>query len=469
MAEAMSRISQPLVTIVLARLLSPKEFGVVAVAVMIIGFSQVVWEAGLGKALIQAEKDISEIANVAFWTNITLGILIYLVISFLSPTFARIFNAGTVEPVLKVLGIQIVIQAFSIVHNSLFQRALNFKILFYIRIITSLVPVFVSIPLALHDFGVWSLVYGALVGSVFQTCLLWILSAWRPSLRFNWLVARRVWRFGFWILLEGILGWFYNWADSMLLGAYLGITDLGLYGTGTTVVVMAFGIFLNPLLPILFSAFSRLQNDLVQFNRYFSKAVRIIISIALPLTVGIFFLSHYIETVVFGGKWEGIGRVIAFMAIVQGWSWFATGINYEAYRSLGRPDIYPKVLIFALLYYLPIYFYAAPKGIEVFLWARLFLVFVGFPLHIWILVRLLKVSPFFLWVQSKVAWLAVFAMAIVLFTATRYIMPSCGNLVEQITFGGFLVLLSGATYGAVIAIFDRKFIYEIKEIFLKLI
>jgi PST family polysaccharide transporter len=469
LAEIASRAAQPLVTLVLARLLSPNEFGIVGVAIMVISFSQVFWEAGLSRALIQTESDSEQAANVVFWTNIALSVLVYMLLFFVAPTIGSVYHDATIAPVLRVLGLQVVILAFASVQNALFQRGLNFKVVFWARLATSLLPGFVSIPLALQGYGVWALVGGTLVGTLTQVVILWILSPWRPARTYNFSTALKLGRFGFWVALEAILGWFYNWADSMLLGAYLGVRELGLYRTGTTVVMLAFGVLLNPILPVLYSSLCRFQNDLDQLRQAFSKAARLTITVALPVSVGLFILGERITDVLFGDKWVGLGQVVAFIALVQGWSWFVAGSNFEAYRAIGRPDVFPKLMAFALVYYLPVYFFAAPRGLEVFLWARLCVSLVSLPIHIWLIVRILGLSPLFLWNQSRFSWFAVGVMGVLIYTANSLIGPHYGRWTEQIAILGFLIGLGGMAYTAVLAILDRKFVREVRAMVLQAI
>lgn len=469
LAEIASRAAQPLVTLVLARLLSPNEFGIVGVAVMVISFSQVFWEAGLSKTLIQTESDSEQAANVVFWTNIALSALVYTLLFLAAPKIGSVYHDATITPVLRVLGLQVVIMAFASVQNALFQRGFNFKVIFWTRLATSLLPGFVSIPLALQGYGVWALVGGTLVGTLAQVVVLWILSPWRPTMKYNFSIALKLGRFGFWVALEAILGWFYNWADSMLLGAYLGVRELGLYRTGTMVVMLAFGVLLNPILPVLYSSLCRFQNDLDQLRQSFSKAARLTITVALPVSVGLFLLGGRIADVLFGDKWVGLGQVVAFLALVQGWSWFVSGANGEMYRASGRPDVFPKFMGFALLYYLPVYFFAAPQGLEVFLWARLFVSLIGLPIHIWLMVRILGLSPLFLWNQSRFSWFAVGVMGLLIYAANSLIGPHYGGWTEQIAILGFLIVLGGMTYTGVLAILDRKFVREVRAMVLRAI
>ena len=179
-AEIASKGITPIIFIVLAWILTPKDFGLVAIATMVISFSQIFWDAGLSKALIQRQGDVEKTANIVFWTNMILGIVIYGLL-FLSASFiAHLFKEPLAEAVIKVQGLQIILASLFSVQTALFQKELNFKKLFYVRLLTSVLPGFASIPFALWGFGYWALVVGSLVGAFGQLILLWLISSWRP-------------------------------------------------------------------------------------------------------------------------------------------------------------------------------------------------------------------------------------------------------------------------------------------------
>jgi O-antigen/teichoic acid export membrane protein len=461
-AEVFTRLLQPLTAIILARLLSPQEFGVVGVAIIVISFSQIFWEAGLGKTIIQADKDISITATVTFWTNVILSLLIYIAIFTVAPKVGQIYGDPVLTPlILKVLGIQVVIQAFSVVQNALFQRDLNFKILFLIRIMSAFIPLLITMPLALIGMGVWALVWGSLAGTLFQSVALWLFSSWRPSITYNWIIALRAWQFSRWVILEGILAWFYNWADSVLLGVYLGTKDLGLYRTANIFIVMVFGVGINPLLSILYPMFSRIQNDRNVLVATFGKAVRLVTAVVLPVALILSLFGNQIADIVFGDKWIGLGQIISFLAIVQGWSWFQGGINSEAYKAIGRPDVNPKLMAIALIYYLPIYFFSLSKGFELFLWARLLVCVGTFPLHIWFLTKTLKLSPFFLWDRSKITWLSVAVTGIVILIVQNFMVFHPVHMIGKLMVLSMLLGISLITYVGTTAIVDLKFAKEV--------
>ena len=254
--EVVSCSASPLIFLILARLLSPADFGVVAVAMIVLNFSQMFWDAGLGKALVQREEAPENAANVVFWVNAVMGIAIYAIFFLAAPWIADFFHCPASSPVLRVLGLQLVINSLSAVQASLFVRKLDFHRLFKIKLATAFLPGFCSIPLAFWGYGVWALVAGYLAGSLLNLGFLWWTSPWRPRWDFDWVLAHRLFRFGIWVMGESLAAWFLLWGDNLLVGRFLGVNALGVYSVAWNICTMIFGLALNPFLPVLYPTFS---------------------------------------------------------------------------------------------------------------------------------------------------------------------------------------------------------------------
>jgi len=376
LGEIASRAIGPLVFLVLARLLVPEDFGVVAAATVVISFSQVFSDAGLAKALIQRHDRVEESANVVFWLNLVIGLVIVTFLFFGAHFIADFFHDERIALVVQVLSLQILLAAFSSVHTALLQKDLNFKPLFWVRLVTTTAPGLASIPLAINGMGYWALVFGTLLGQMAQSAALWMFSPWRPHGRLDRNLATELVAFGKWAMLSGLIGWFYGWMDAIVVGHYLGPHDMGIYRTGNTFVTMIFGLIFSPLLPVLYSAFSRVRHDLSKVAESLLLVVKGIAMVAFPISAGLIALRAPIEQFVFRDEWGGIGMVIAILALVQGFSWLV-GSNGEAYRGVGKPHIETWAMALSLTAYFIGYVFSVHYGLLVFLLSRLAMVFIG--------------------------------------------------------------------------------------------
>ena len=463
--EIVSRTAQPVIFVILARLLTPNDFGVVATAMIAISFSQMFWDAGLSKALIQTREAPEEAAHVVFWTNVVLGLAIYLLLFFMAPAIALFFKSPESGPVLRVLGIQIIIASFTSVQQALFIRDLNFRGLFWIKLFTAFIPGFISIPLALFDYGVWALVAGTLVGQVVNFYLLWQKSIWRPKFQYNANKVRSMFGFGFWVLLESFGAWLITWGDNLIVGHFLGIHDLGVYRTGWMLVTIIFGLILNPFLPVLYPAFSRLQDDLPTFKNAFHKVTSVVIALALPMGIGLLLVGPEVAAILFGEKWQGLGFVVSILGLMLGISWLV-GINAEIYRAMGRPDMNTKLMYVQLLYFLPAYYIAAQYGLAVFTITRFMVAIIAIPIHIYICVKLLGVSPLYIWQQCKPMILATLVMSLCIGILKWVVLPIM--LIPHVILSICILICSGSlTYLVCLWFLDRSFFIEIKNLIRK--
>lgn len=185
LTEAVSRTASPLIFVILARFLTPEDFGVMATAMMIISFAQMFWDAGLSKTLIQINENYEDAAHVVFWTSAVTSIFIYLILFFAAPWLAIFFNSPNSATVLRVLSLQIVIASLSTTQQTLFTRDFDFRRLFLIKLASAFIPGFFSIPLALYGHGIWALVAGSLSGQILNLILLWYYSEWQPKWYYN--------------------------------------------------------------------------------------------------------------------------------------------------------------------------------------------------------------------------------------------------------------------------------------------
>jgi len=417
LAEITSKGISPLIFIILAKILAPEAFGIVAIAAMIINFSQIFWDAGLSKALIQREDDVADAANIVFWTNVVLGLIIYLAIYGTSGLLATLFHEPEVKLVIQVQGVIIILSSLTSAHIAILQKELNFKTLFIVRLFTTL-PNLLSIPLALLGFGYWSLVYGSLSGAILQVIVLWVISPWKPKFRYNFQLASQLIKFGIWVTGEGLLAWLYMWADTFLIGLYLGTHALGIYRTGHMFVLFIYGLIFSPIMPVLFSTLSRLQFEQQRLSDILKRTLKSFSLISLPAGITIFILQDIIARSVFNENWLGIETVIGWLGIMYGLSW-TIGSYSEAYKAIGRPDINTKIMFIGVLYYLPCYIVSAKYGILVFLVTRFFLTCITILIHQFFAKKYLSID--FTAAFNEISWIimAAASMALILYAMTK--------------------------------------------------
>jgi PST family polysaccharide transporter len=458
LAQIASTVLAPLIFVILARLLTPSDYGVFAIAGFVIAFAGVFWSAGLARTLIQKHDQINSSANIVFWTNLIIAVLIYAIIFVSSRSIAVVFKDVRVEAVLKVTSIVIILSSLCSVQTALFQKALNFKILFWTRIITTLLPTFASIPLAYHGYGYWALVIGQIVGNIAQLLVLWVKSDWRPGIEYNIAIAKEMFSFGAWVMGEDILVYINTWIDSIILGIYLGSYDLGLYRTGASLVLLIFGVLIQPILPVLYSSFSRIKDDQEKVKNMMLKATKIIVLYTLPASLGLYIVAKPISSIILGPKWHGVENVIAICAIASCLISLITA-NSEAYRAIGHPEVNTKLQFISLIICLPCYILAAPYGLHTFLIARLFVAALIFLVQLYFSRAYLDISPMELFLLLKWILLASAVMVLGLFIENKLYVSS--NAILEL----LLTVSSGIILFLLVMLPEKKFIKQVWSTF----
>jgi PST family polysaccharide transporter len=460
--ELVSRVSSPLLYVILATLLTPTDFGVLATAMIAISLAQALCDASLAKALVQSRELPESNLHVAFWTNLLMAFFAYAFLFVTAPSISLFFQNPLTQPVLRVAGLQIIIVSLSSVHQALLVREFRFRQLFWIKSLTAFVPGLLSIPFAATGYGVWALVIGSLTGHLLNLLFFWAKSAWRPRLKFDLMAARGLYRFGFWTAGEGLALWFFGWADNLVVGKFLGTASLGIYTVGWSIASVLFGALVNPLLPVLYTSFSRLQDDRQALHTMFTNANRMVMALTLPLGTGLLLLGPDLAAVFFSSHWPELGFVLGVLGLMMGMGWLV-GINHELYRALGRPDLNTKLMFIFILYYLPAFIIAAPFGLEVFVLTRFGIGLLAIPIHVYVSVRVLRLSPFYLWHNGRPFFIATLGMALTL-CCLKWGLGVHANEARGLLVLGVMICVSPAVYACILWLLDKPFILHAKSL-----
>lgn len=381
-AEIAVKVVQPIVFLILASVLSPEDFGVVASAAVIIAFCEVFWQAGMGKALIQTQENTAAAANIVFWTNLTLAATVSAALFPSAELLAiSLFQDHRVTAVIQVMTLSIFLGALSSVQAALRQRQMDFRWLFWVRVLSAITAPTVSIPFALLGYKHWALIAGTLAGQIAQVLLLWYRPPFFPTFTYDKQIAFNFIRFGSWVLAAGLLSWFYAWSDALIVGMYLSSSELGLYRSGSSLVYMLYGALFLPLLPVLYSQLAKSNTEGRKFHQVFESSFRLVTFVAVPLSFCLFSGSEAVETMLFDEAWAGVGKVIGIMALMVGFS-TVVSLNGEAYRAMGKPHLETVVTGSLLVIYLSVYLVSIKHGLTNFLYARLALSILALFAHV---------------------------------------------------------------------------------------
>jgi PST family polysaccharide transporter len=330
-------------TAVLARILSPAQFGLVALAVVFITVLDTISDLGLSPALvISTEEELRERADTVFVSTISLGAILSGLTAAVAPLAAAFFDEPDLTPLLAVLGLNFLIRSLGATHYALAQKRIDFRSRTAAELVGVVARGTTGIALAVAGLGAWSLVVGYLVGMAAWTVTLWTLIPWRPSGRGSRAQLPRMLRFGSTLTGVDVLAAVMSQVDYVFVGRVLGTYALGLYTLGfrlPEMLVISFAVVAGR---VLFPAFAAVDRD--KLGGAFLVSVRYTAVVALPLAVGVAVLAEPFVLAVFGERWDGSVETMRVLAV------YAFGVAMgipagNAYKATGQAGILLKLAL----------------------------------------------------------------------------------------------------------------------------
>jgi O-antigen/teichoic acid export membrane protein len=372
--EVFAKLVSPLTTMILARIIAPEAFGVVVTITMIISFADMITDSGFQKYLIQHkfknEDEKFKYANVAFWTNLGISIFLWLIIIVFSEQIALLVGNPGLGNVISIACVQLIFTAFSSIQMALYRRDFDFKTLFLVRMVGICLPFIVTIPLALLGIGYWSLIIGTICMQISNAVILTYKSKWKPNLFYNVKILKKMLAFSIWSLIEAISIWLTSWVDIFIIGSLLNQHYLGLYKISTTMVTTLMALVTASLLPVLFSALSRYQDDNIKFTKMYFTAQRAVSVLIFPIGVGLYLYSDLATTILLGNQWNEAGNIIGIWALTNSIKIVFGNLCSEAYRAKGRPKLSFLAQLLHLVALVPVCIISSEYGFWVLVYAR---------------------------------------------------------------------------------------------------
>ncbi|VEP13838.1 Polysaccharide biosynthesis family protein [Hyella patelloides LEGE 07179] len=340
-----SQVFSLFIFLVLARLLTPETFGLIALANVFLAFMQIFRQQGFAKALIQRENIEPEHLDAAFWSQVGFGILLMGVTFFSADLVANIFDQPKLISILKCLSLLFVINSFSHVHNAILEREFAFKIIALRSLLATIISGIVGISMAFAGYGVWSLVALNITLELVSLVVMWSEVDWRPKLRFSLKHFQDLFSFGMYVLAFKFIKFFDKRADNLLIGYFLGEVALGYYAIAYRILEIMTQLLVKTTNKVALPTFSRLQKDPERFRQLFYKTTQFTSIIAFPTYLGVVVFAPELTVTLFGEQWIpsiGAMQILALEGIVLSLSHF----HKSVFVSMGKPSWTVKVSLF---------------------------------------------------------------------------------------------------------------------------
>lgn len=356
-----------LLGIILARLIEPAEFGLLGMITVFVTLASVFIEAGFFTALVRKQNSTNVDYNTVFYSNLFFGILIYILFYLFSKNISSFFNEPRLVLIARVVGLVLIINAFSLIQRALLSKKIDFKTQAKISFLSSVFGGVIGIILAYLGYGVWSLIWQTLIKQFIQSLLLWLFGDWRPSFIFSFVCFKELFSFSYKVLLSVLLDRLYKNIYYVVIGKFYSASLLGnytraeqfnsIFSTNLTVIVQK----------VSFPVFSSIQDDNKRLKIAFRKVLKSMMLIAFVCMLCLAAIAKPLIFILIGPKWEfcvGYLQIICF----SGMLFPLNAINMNILDVKGRSDLFLKIEVLTKFISIPHIVIGILWGIEYMLW-----------------------------------------------------------------------------------------------------
>ena len=326
------------ITLYVIRILSPSDYGLVAMAGVYIGFISLFNELGLGAAIIQkkalSQDDLSSIC----WAVLSINLILYVFAVLSAPLVADFYNEPRVAEILRVASIVFIIRGVSLVPNNILTRELAFSKQSQADLIANASGAVATLWLATEGFGVWSLVYGILVLEIVRTLLSFVFRPWKPNLSFSFSKVKVLVDFGAKVAAARLLWYLAASIDLLIAGKLLGTTQLGYYSVAVQLALIPLDKMVSTIAYVAFPALSKVQDDPAMLRRYYLKIVNVVAFASFPACWGIYLVAESAVPLVLSEKWLPAVLPLQILSMVTACRAIQT-INAPLEMAVGRAGI----------------------------------------------------------------------------------------------------------------------------------
>jgi PST family polysaccharide transporter len=353
--------------VILARLLEPKDFGLLGMVTAFTGVLSLCRDFGLSSATVQRTTVTDEQLSTLFWLNVVVGVILAIVTVACAPILAAFYHEPRLVQVTATLAIGFLFNAFGVQHSAILQRQLRFTTLAVVNIASLAVSTAIAIAEAKAGYGYWALVAMNVTLPLTSTLGLWLAASWIPGMPRRRAGVRSMMRFGGTITLNSLVIYVASNLEKVLLGRFWGVDAVGIYGRAYQLINIPTDNLNSAAGEVAFSALSRLQNDPSRLRNYFLKGYTVILALTLPIIMACGVFADDIVLVLLGPKWKEAAAIFRFLApttlvfaMANPLGWLLCSIG-EVRRSLKMGLVIAPLMIVSYLLGLPY----GPKGVAI--------------------------------------------------------------------------------------------------------
>ena len=355
---------QCLLSLIIARLLLPSDYGLIAMLSIFMAIAQTFIDSGFANALIQKKDKADVDYSTVFFFNIVISVFLYLLLYLFSPVIAGFYHEDELENITKVFGIILIINSFGIVQQAKLTIALDFKRLAMASLTAVVISGVIGVIMACKGFGAWALVCQSLLNNLLRVVLIWFFSGWMPSFCFSVKSFKQLFSFGSKLLLSSLLHTIYTNLYTMIIGLKFSASELGFYNRAFTLAQFPSTNLTNVIVRAVYPIQCRLQDDNKQLYSMFLKYMRMACFLIFPMMLCLCALAEPLVRLLLTDKWLPAVPLLQILCVAYMWD-PVMKINHNILNVKGRSDyfLYAEILKKAVAFL--ILFLTIPFGIKV--------------------------------------------------------------------------------------------------------
>ena len=360
-----------IVSVVLARILSPEDYGTIALITVFINILNVFVDSGLGSALIQKKDADNTDFSTVFYTNVIFCIALYILMFVISPFLAEFYSRPELVPIIRVLSITILVSGVKNIQQAYVSRTLQFRKFFFSTLAGTIIAAVAGIWMAYHGFGVWALVAQQVTNLFIDTIILWITVKWRPEFVFSFKRLKSLFSYGWKLLVSALLDTFYTNLYNLVIGKKYSANDLAFYTKGELFPKAAVGNINNAIDSVLLPTMSSEQDNKERVKQMTRRAIKTSTFCIAPLMMGLAGCSQNVISVLLTDKWLPAAPYLVIFCITYMFYPIHTS-NLNAIKAMGRSDLFLKLEVAKKIVGLSVLFCTMWFGVKVMAYSLLF-------------------------------------------------------------------------------------------------
>lgn len=331
--------------IILARLLTPHDYGCIGMLLIFMVLAEAFIDGGFGSALIQKKHPTQEDYSTIFFWNMGMAVVLYVVLFLSAPVIAEFYHIPLLCDVLRVQGIILFIYAFNIVQRNQLQKKLRFKVLSIVTVTTAIITLFVTVGLAYHGFGVWSLVAHNILVALIPALFFWFYIKWRPGLVFSWQSFHELSSFGFYMFLTNLLNQFGHQIQGLLIGRFYSSSTMGLYSKANATERLASSSISQIMMQVTYPLYAEVQDDKEKLASMIKQLTMALSYLTFPLMFILLLCAKPIFVILYSERW--LDSVPYFQVLcIAGLAYSLQSVNYQSISAIGKSkDLFVWTLV----------------------------------------------------------------------------------------------------------------------------